>query len=73
MIGSTGGAFNMWDIEAVSNGSLAPFAKRSSDPQLVGKTKRSGPSITELEGFVEGFAEVFGLNLSSNGYSVWPN
>lgn len=73
MIGSTGGAFNFWDIEAVSNGSLAPFSKRSLDPQFASKMKRSGPAISELEDFVEGFAEVFGLNLSSIAYAVWPN
>ncbi|OJJ42302.1 hypothetical protein ASPZODRAFT_125778 [Penicilliopsis zonata CBS 506.65] len=60
IIGSSADAFNFWYLEAVSNDTLGQFAKRAV-------------TLSDLDGIIEGFEEVFGLNLTQSAYAVYPN
>lgn len=70
IMGSSAGAINMWYIENLSNGTLAPFAKRSYT-----KRQNSGSAVpqAELEDLVTAFQEYFGENKSSMAYANYPN
>ena len=65
-MGSTSAGFNIWYIEDFSNFTEGGFAKRSLQ-------KRASFPEEELGEFTELFAEVFGLNVTSITYAVWPN
>lgn len=80
MLGAVGAAANFWYIEYVSNGTLAPFSKRSIESQAA-KPKRDNSlskreitfPLPELQPLIDAFQEFFGLNLSQAAYAKYPN
>ena len=79
MIGLAGAALNYWLIEDYSNNSLAQFPKRSSNfNTLLQKgqslSKRTFDfQIAAVEGLLQTFQQLFGLNLTSVVYGSVPN
>jgi lysophospholipase len=80
MLGAAGAAANFWYIESVSNGTLAPFSKRSI--QALDKRRKRDNSLAKreitfplagLEPLIGAFQEIFGLNLSEAAYATIPN
>ena len=82
MLGTVGAAANFWIIESLSNGTLAPFAKRSIPSPAAPPQKRSSTSLTKreityplsgLEPLISAFQEYFNLNLSQIVFATFPN
>ena len=81
VVASAGAAQNFWLIEGLSNGTLAPFSKRSElareeSPNHASLLKRANGASTSLfnqtESLIEEF-DNFGLNNNSVTYAPWPN
>ena len=78
MLGSTGGAFNFWYIEALWNGSLATFARRSASsgpdhsPALLKRNEIIVP-FSLLEPLIQDFKQAFKLSVPEIAYAFWPN
>jgi lysophospholipase len=83
MLGAASAAANFWYIEDLSNGTLAPFSKRSlSSPSSPEKRDSSISTfakrailfpLANLEPLIDAFQEVFGLNLTQIAYATFPN
>jgi lysophospholipase len=87
MIGAATAALNFWYIEDMSNGTLAPFAKRSVDKRTPTKsTKHHGAEVSKslkkrdglfplatLEELIDAFEEFFDLNYTQIAYGQFPN
>jgi lysophospholipase len=74
MLGVSGGAFNFWEIEIQSNGTLASFSKRSSQASASHIKKREEIISSELAAdIVEGFQEALNLTLPEIVYAQIPN
>ena len=76
-MGTAGGAYNFWYIEDQSNGTLAPFSKRSDGelryrhkPSL---SKRYSFPTATLDSLEQAFQRYLHLNLSDISYASWPN
>lgn len=75
MIGTSSGAWNFWEIEDKSNGTLASFAKRSlsrRDSSDLQKRDEVTPVSTLLE-IDDAFEEYFNLTVNETAYSRFPN
>jgi lysophospholipase len=84
VIGTAASAFNFWEIEDISNGTLAPFSKRSlkSTPQAR-RTKRSPRDggqpqeilfpAAQLAEIVAAFTSLFNPTTPSLAFPSWPN
>ncbi|KAF4625054.1 hypothetical protein G7Y89_g13113 [Cudoniella acicularis] len=79
LIGTSADTFDAWYIQALSNGTEAQFAKRSSGAgnRIDGtdrSAKRQSAAMDELLQIIpESFSKVFGLNITSSSYAVFPN
>ncbi|KAL9033045.1 MAG: hypothetical protein Q9214_007697, partial [Letrouitia sp. 1 TL-2023] len=72
VLGAAGDAFTFWYIQDKSNGTLAPFSKRSKDKSntLVKRYLFPSDVIDEL---VDAFQQYFNLSLSDIAYTLIPN
>jgi lysophospholipase len=74
MLGVSAGAFNLWEVEVDSNGTLGSFSKRSSQASTSQLKKREEIISPELaDGIVEGFQEALNLTLPEIVYAQIPN
>lgn len=84
ILGTVGGAFNFWWIEDVSNGTLAPFSKRSLSslhgPRKVGHQfarRSTNPEAAfpeaSAEALLEVFTEILGVPFLQTMYAWYPN
>lgn len=78
--GTSAGAFNLWYIEYLSNGTEAPFAKRSlrEDSGTHNKrrnsfAKRASPPTAGLLELTQTFGQLFHENVSQLAYAYYPN
>jgi lysophospholipase len=77
-MGTASSAFNFWEIEDISNGTLAPFSKRSL--KSTSKARRDGGQLQEilfpaaqLAEIVAAFTSLFNLTTPSLAFPSWPN
>ncbi|KUJ11335.1 FabD/lysophospholipase-like protein [Mollisia scopiformis] len=77
MMGTAAAAFNFWYIEDATNGTVAPFPKRSIDTTMQGLEKRyEGQSLfpeSEIQTLIEVYKSDFNLSMPEIAYSIWPN
>ena len=76
-MGTSAGAFNFWYIENHSNGTLAPFSKRSDEELRYGDksslSKRYSFPAAILDNLELAFQQYLHVNLSDIAYASWPN
>jgi lysophospholipase len=84
VMGTASSAFNFWEIEDISNGTLAPFSKRSlkssSQARRTKLPRRDGGQLQEilfpaaqLAEIVAAFTSLFNLTTPSLAFPSWPN
>lgn len=78
MMGSSGGAFGFWYIEFLSNGTLAPFAKRGFLETSQNGLHRLSKRVTTLPanliyGIVDAFKKYLNATIPEMMYARWPN
>lgn len=84
VMGTASSAFNFWEVEDISNGTLSPFSKRSLKLTSKSTLKRlarrdEGPNgeilfpASELAAIVEAFVSYFNLATPDIAFPSWPN
>jgi len=79
MLGAVGAAANFWYIEDLSNGTLAPFSKRTTQAKrrtsLTTSLARRAIlfPLATLQPLIDAFQAAFGLNLTQVAYATFPN
>ncbi|PMD48090.1 FabD/lysophospholipase-like protein [Hyaloscypha variabilis F] len=84
VMGTAASAFNFWEVEDISNGTLVPFSKRSLSQSSASKTAKlarrdTGPNgeilfpAVQLAEIAFAFKEFFNLTTPFIAFPSWPN